>query len=164
MALRAAELLDDGLTDQQVFRTLKKEFPKKKFSARTVGSFRKADYEEVAGKRLERADQARRVEMILESARGTGVSMAELSQDILARKFYELLESAEAEGLSAKDLKAIGNTVAKIVELSIQRERVAIDREKEEAARAVKEAVSDKKLTGKDLVDRVDEIMGLKKK
>lgn len=163
LALRAADLLDDGMTDVDVFTILKTEFPDKKFSERTVSSFRKADYAQVATGRLERREKAARVEMLLAAGRGSGATMAELSQDILARKFYEMLEMTESVDLTPKDLKSIGNSVAKIVELSIQNERVKIEREKATAAAGIKEAIGDKKLTGKDLVDRVDQIMGLKK-
>lgn len=163
LALRAADLLDDGLTDLDVFEILKTQFPDKKFSERTVSSFRKADYAQVATGRLERREKAARVEMLLAAGRGSGATMAELSQDILARKFYEMLENSESLDLTPKDLKSIGLSVAKIVQLSIDNERVKIEREKASAAEAVKSAIGDKKLTGQDLVNRVDEIMGLKK-
>ena len=59
---------------------------------------------------------------------------------------------------------AIGKTLVKIREVENENFKLQMQREKEVAANAIKEAAKNKELSSDELNDKVDEIMGLKKR
>jgi len=159
MSARAAELLDDGLTDAQAHAELQKEFPDERFSARTVGSFRRRDWEPVAEERLRRRDAAEKVRLLMGAASGEAATYAEAGQTLLAKLMYDALTCAPDE-LDAQALAKMGRTLAKIRELDMSETRLGIEREKVEQARKLKEAAG-KGLKIEDLNSEVDRIMGI---
>ena len=162
MSLRAAELLDDGMTDEQVYRVLKKEFPGKLvFSARTVGSFRRADYSEIAAERLKLRESAERVGLIMGAAQDAGATFAESAHGLLMKVMLDAI-TANAEELSAADLARFGKTLAKFREVEIEEDRVEMQRRKLAEADAIKTAAR-RKMAPEELVAEVDRNMGLKK-
>jgi len=160
MSLRCAELLDDGATDAQAAEALAGEFGAR-VSARTVGSFRRRDYEPVEAERLERRRAAREVELILESARGSGADFAEAAQDILARTLYDMVRG-NAAAMEAEDLQRAGKSLAKIIELNNQRLKLDMEREKQAQAGEAGQVAGDEALTPEERQRRIKEIFGLK--
>jgi hypothetical protein len=161
MSVRAAELLDEGAGDAAVAAQLAEEFGQH-VTARTVGSFRRRDYAPVARERLRRIEGAHEIEMIVSAARGSGMTFAEGTQEILARMMYEALRKArEGDGdLDAASLTKIGRSTAKIIELSIEQQKLDMQRQKEEAAARLRDAAR-RKVSGDELVKVVDDVMGL---
>jgi len=159
MSLRCAELLDDGRGDAQAAKVLSEESGRK-ISARTVGSFRKRDYAPVAEQRLERRRAAREVELILESARGSGADFAEAAQDVLAKTLYDMV-SRNAAAMEAEDLQKAGKSLAKIIELNNARIKIDMEREKAEAAQAAGDVAADEALTPEQRQSRIKEIFGI---
>lgn len=158
MSLRAADLLDDGLTDPEAFEILKAEFPGVEFSARTVASFRGREYAQVERERLTRRDAAAKVRLAMGEA-GEAGTYAEAAQALLAKMMYELI-SNESRAVDTEDLVDMGRTLAKIREIDISEAKVTMQREKEEAARRIKATVKPN-MTSEQLVAAVDKIMGL---
>lgn len=158
LALRAAELLDDGMTDAAVAAKLSAEAGRR-ISARTVGSFRKAEYAPVAAERMQRRDAAREVELILDAARGAGASWAQAGTDLLSKMFYDLIRG----GMGDLDPIKVGATLAKLRKVETDAIRVRLASERAEAAERLKAAVGDRKASPEELVAKVDEIMGLRK-
>lgn len=159
LALRCAELLDEGLTDLGAAQALSIEF-KQKITARTVGSFRKADYAPIAAERLARKDAAREVELIISSAQDAGATFAQAGMDLLSKAAFDLIR-AQA-GSADFNPVGIGKMLAKFVEVQTNQIRAKTEAEKARAAGLIKDAVGTKKLTGDELVAEVDRIMGLK--
>jgi hypothetical protein len=156
--LRACELLDDGLYDPEVAAQLTEEFGQA-ISARTVGSFYKADYERVKVERLRRKDDAKEVRMIIDAARGSGATFSEAAADLLAKQFYDLLHSGEP--LDGKTLTGVAKSVGKLRDLEIQELKLQMQRDKESAAQRIKDAAMDTSMTPEDLVNEVDKLMGI---
>jgi len=129
LALRAAELMDDGMTDGAIAERMNLEF-NCRVSARTVGSFRKRDYEPIAAERLQRIEDAREVQLILDAARGSGATFAEATSDLLA-----------------KQLVKVAKSVGKLRDLEIQELKLKMQQEKEAAARAASEAAEKPELS-----------------
>jgi hypothetical protein len=171
LAVRAAELLDDGLTDAQVAAKLNEEFERAgadKIKAKAVFSFRHADYERVRAEREARMDAAAEVRLILSSAKDAGWSLAEAGTDLLASILYTLIKQRKADldegkAIDGKELIGMGKTLAKFQEVTTAKLKAETDAVVKRAAAEIKGAVADKKLTGEDLVAEVDRIMGIKK-
>lgn len=166
LKLRAAELYDDGATHGDVAKALSKEFAEqlggKKLSAKTARSFYLAEYRRVEEERLLRRETAKDVDLILGAARGSGIDVAEAVQDMLARFFFDVMKDPAKRDQA--DLESMGKSVAKIIELNNDRMKIQQQAEKIRMASEVKEAVADKSLTPDQLVARVDELMGIRKK
>jgi hypothetical protein len=163
LAIRAAEIFDEGgQSFDAVAKRLSTEF-KKSISRKTVGSWYKIEYQPVEDER-KRAIQARdQVQMVLSAARDSGVTFAEASQQILAKTFYDLLKpKTGAPAEMTKELISIGKQVSKMMELENERLRITLLEEKQRAASAIKQAAGDPAMTKEDLVARVDELMGIK--
>jgi len=160
MSLRAADLLDDGLTDAQAHAALKEEFPDKRFSPRTVGSFRHADYAEVRNERLRRRDAAEKVKLLMGAADGEAGTYAEAGQALLAKLMYDALTSAPEE-LDGKSLASMGKTLSKIRELDIKESKIEMEKERFAQAERIKRAAGKKDLSVDDLGKEVDRIMGI---
>lgn len=164
LAARAAELYDDGATDARVAKTLSAEFGLE-ISTKTAGSFFNADYKPIADQRLTRIDAARQANLIVAGARDAGASFAEAGIDLLSKAVFDIIQSATSGAeIDEKKLAGLGRMLGKFRQLEIDRVKVDIEREKHELAKAVKDVVGDKSLTAEDLVARVDEIMGIKRK
>jgi hypothetical protein len=166
LAARAAELLDDGLTDAEVAKALNVEFSRsaeQAIKAKAVFAFRHGDYERVSRERRDRRDAAAEVNLILGAARDAGADFAQAGQDLLAKMMYDALRSAASgSAMESKELVAMGKTLAKFQEVHIARLRAQADADRQRAAADLKSAVSDRKLSGADLVAEVDRIMGIK--
>jgi hypothetical protein len=154
----AADLLDEGMTDAEVAAELRARLPEAAISARTVGSFRNAEYAPIARKRMDRREAARRVHLVLS---GSGGTYAQAGQELLAKMLYDMLDSAE--DLSAKELIDAGKTFAKIREIDIAQMKAEFEQARRKAAEDIRDAVQDKTLSSEDLVSMVDELMGLKR-
>lgn len=173
LGIRCADLLDQGMGDQQVAdglngecrELLKKVYGGRLITARTVLSFRKADYEAIREERDARVEARNQTLLVLEAGRGAGGVFAEAAQDLLAKMLFDLLKAQRdaSTPLDGKALAAMGKTITKIVELGNDRIRIEMLREKEEQARRIKEAVAEKGVSGEALVAKVDEIMGIRK-
>lgn len=162
LSARAAELLDDGAGDAEAAATLSDEFGRK-ITARTVGSFRKRDWAPVANARLARIEAASRTQMILDAARGAGATYAEAATDILSKLMYDMMLDVESGKADPENILAIGKSLAKIREIDMEAAKLAVIRDREAAARAIKTVVESRKLDPAELVKKVDEIMGIKK-
>jgi carboxylesterase type B len=161
LALRCAELLDEGLTDLTVAQKLSGEF-KLALPARTVASFRKADYAPIAAERLARQDAAREVELIISSARESGATFAKAGIDLLSKAAYDMIK-AQA-GSSDFNPVSIGKMLAKFVEVETNQIRAQTDAENQRRKNAVDDALQDKSLTAAERQRRVDEAFGMKPK
>jgi hypothetical protein len=162
IGLLCADLLDEGLTDNEVARTLAEEF-KRPIQRRTVAAFRTGDYQKVSTERRDRQDASNEVRLIIGAAREAGATYAQAGTDMLAKMFYDLLVDVRAgKGPEGVDLVQVGKTLAKIQEIEIERGKTEIARLKAEQATAIKNAVGSE-ITKEQLVDKVDEILGLKK-
>ena len=139
LSLRAAELLDDGLTDAQVatrlnaapLATAKSDGAGSAISARTVRSFRAASYQSIADERLQRRDDAQRVQLLLSGAAGT---YAQAGQELLA----------------------------KIREIEIAQVKADIEKQRFELAHQAEDVAMNTKLSPSEKAAKIREIFGLK--
>ena len=155
MALAAADLYDQGLTDIQVAAALSKQF-EIKVSARTANSFYKAEYEPIQKKRLSRREAARKVDLVLSGAAGT---YAQAGQELLARMLYDILE--DGGDIEAKELIGAGKTFAKIRELDIAEMKARYEMEMKRRAEDAVKAGSDEKLTPAEREQKMKEALGI---
>ena len=158
LKLRAADLLDDGLTDQKVADILVKEFGLA-VKRKAVLAFRNGTYKEVQEERNERTEAAEKVRLIIDAAGDSGSIHAKAGTDLIAKMLYDLLKKG-----GDVNAVAIGKTLVKIREVENENFKLQMQREKEVAANAIKEAAKNKELSSDELNDKVDEIMGLKKR
>lgn len=166
LAVRAAELLDDGLTDAETAKCLNAEFgmgtaEKPSIKAKAVFSFRHADYERVRAERQQRSDAAAEARLIIESARDAGATFAQAGTDILAKMFFDLIRKSGAT-LDAKDLIAVGKSLAKIREVENATIKVQIEKENAERARQAEKVAGDGTMTAEERAARMREIFGMR--
>lgn len=173
LCLRAADLLDEGATDDQVATALNAEFAEfiaekygRAISARTVMSFRNADYAGIAQERADRLEARNQTMMVLDAARGCGSVMAEATQDLMATQMYEMFREMKASGdiMDPKSLAQVGKVVTRILELQADKEKRADARDKANADRLKQLAAAGKPIDPNELVSTVDELMGLKQR
>ena len=164
LSLRAAELLDDGLTDAQVatrlnaapLATAKSDGAGSAISARTVRSFRAASYQSIADERLQRRDDAQRVQLLLSGAAGT---YAQAGQELLAKMLYDFLRAAPEDPAV---LVSAGKTLAKIREIEIAQVKADIEKQKFELAHQAEDVAMNTKLSPSEKAAKIREIFGLK--
>jgi hypothetical protein len=159
LAVRAAELLDDGLGDGEVAKKLSAEFSQT-IKARAVFSFRHADYQRVAAERAARADAASEARLIIESARDAGATFAQAGTDLLSKMFYDMVRRGAA--MEAKDLVAVGKSLAKFREIEIAQTKTEIEVQKAQLALKTEKVVGDANLSPAEKQARIREIFGMK--
>jgi hypothetical protein len=157
LSIRAAALLDDGLGDAAVADMLRKEFPKKakEFSARTVGSFRKADYETYRAERATRQETSQKVRMILEGAADYKINHTEAATALLARQLYEIMSSGPQD---VDTLKAIGQELGRIMALQHEAARVEILQRKAAQLDQAESVLKNAMLTDADRIKNIRKI------
>lgn len=163
LAVRAAELLDDGLGDAAVAERLNEEFGRtgaEKIKAKAVFSFRHADYERVRAERQDRSDAAAEARLIIESARDAGSTFAQAGTDLLAKMFYDLIRRGGA--MEPKDLIGVGKSLAKFREIEIAQTKAEIEVQKAQLAMKTETVVNDANLSKEEKAARIREIFGMK--
>lgn len=169
LSIRAAELLDDGMTDAQVAKALTAEFCGKPGSPvqvavikrETVMAFRHRDYAKIRQERQDRQELAKETRLVLSGSADAGVDFTKAGLSDMAAIYMRIaklkkqsMESGEA--IDLKDLADLGKSFA-----AVAKELKALG--KQEAAAEIDAAVTGKKLTGAEVADEVRRIMGLKK-
>ena len=132
MSLRAADLLDDGMTDQKVADVLTEEFGKV-VKRKAVFAFRNGTYKDVQSERKDRMDAAEKVRLIIDAAGDSGSIHAKAGTDLIAKMLYDLLKAG-----GDVNPNAIGKTLVKIREVDNENLRLQMLREKEMAAAAMR--------------------------
>lgn len=160
MALRCAELLDEGLTDREAADALKAEFAGKGATAAAVAAFRKGTYHEVQDARERNLDAARTTELVLESARGSGALFAQAGMTALAKMLFDAIRQKPQE----IDAVKIGRLLAAFVKVENQTKARQMLEERARQADELKNKLSGGKLTDQQLVSEVDRIMGIRKR
>lgn len=161
LALRAAELYDTGIkSHDKAAQILSEEFGRK-ISGRTCKSWFNRDYKTVEVERLKRREDTQRVRLIVDAARGSGGVFAEAGLDLLAKSFYDLIKSgAEIEPKAAN---VMGRNLAKVLELQIEKQKLAEQAARREAADSVRNKVEHAATLGdterQAILDLIDEKM-----
>lgn len=164
LALRAAELLDDGHGDAAVAAKLNEEFKRTgadRIKAKAVFSFRHADYERVRAERQARSDAAAEARLIIESARDAGATFAQAGTDLLAKIFYDVVRKGGAT-MEPKELAEIGRQLAKFREVENATVKVQIEKERAEIAMKAERVATDANLSAEEKSARMREIFGMK--
>lgn len=167
LALAAADLLDQGLSDADVAGRLNEEFAGRiakiygrAIAPRTVGAFRKRDYAEVADERIRRRERADKVRLLVEGAGDESSTYSKAGQALLARMIYEVLES-EAGDLDGDTLKGLAKTLSKIREIEISQAKVEMERARQQQADQAAAVAGDEKLSPEERTQEIRRLFGL---
>lgn len=172
LSVRAAELLDDGLTDAKVAKRLTDEFCGDgglvalqeegitTIQERAVAAFRKRDYERIAKERKDRQEDAAETRLLLSSAKDAGMDFAALGLGDFARTMKNVLkvkrEAIErGEAVDLAELANLGRSMA-----AVAKELKAIG--KREVVEEATRVTNDADLTAEEKAARMREIFGMK--
>ena len=167
LSIRAAELLDDGMTDAQVAKALTAEFCGKPGSPvqvavikrETVMAFRHRDYERIAKERKDRQADAAETRLVLAGAKDAGMDFAAMGLSDFARTIKQVLKlKREAvENGAAVDLEELSSLGRSLAAVAKELKNLG----KREVVEAAERVTGNDELTAEEKAMRMREIFGM---
>lgn len=174
LAVRAAELLDDGLGDAEVAKKLNEEFGRTgadKIKARAVYSFRHDDspggYSRVQAERQDRIDAAAEANLITAAAgENAGGKIAQSATDMLAQMFFKFIREKKVaqdrgEPVDGEMLLEMGKGLAKFREVTISEVKIGIAAQNAARANEAIAVASDETIDKGEREKRAKQILGM---